>query len=67
MFAMSDEVQQHWLQINNKPTAVDIPQTTDFFDKIDPTVSATTLNRSISEMLAIKEATWPGLDVSIYS
>ncbi|XP_058789888.1 neutral and basic amino acid transport protein rBAT [Phymastichus coffea] len=64
LFTMSDEVQQIWLQTNNRPTAIDIPQTADFFYNIDPTVSAVALNKSITEILAIKEAPWPGLDLS---
>ena len=66
MFALSDEIGHDVLQFYNKQkTLIDLPQSIHFLANIDPTVTASALNQSISHALAF--APWPGIDVSVHS
>lgn len=62
LFALSDEVGYDLQTYNNQKTLIDLPQIVNFLANIDPTVSATALNNSISKVLSV--APWPGIDLN---
>jgi hypothetical protein len=62
LFALSDEVGYDLQMYNKQKILVDLPQMVNFLANIDPTISASTLNNSISNALSF--ASWPGIDVS---